>query len=103
MEYMAMGKPVVAFDLPETRYSAQDAALYATSNRIEEFADQIETLLDDEELRLKMGAAGRERIEKDLCWDRTKEALRLAYELLFEVETQSRKSNAENLPMGIKS
>ena len=48
MEYMAMGKPVVAFDLPETRYSAQHAALYATPNRVEEFADHIETLLADD-------------------------------------------------------
>ncbi|HEY4035215.1 MAG TPA: glycosyltransferase family 4 protein [Ktedonobacteraceae bacterium] len=86
MEYMAMGKPVVAFDLPETRYSAQDAALYATSNRIEEFADQIEILLDNEEVRLQMGAAGRQRIEKDLCWDRTKEVLGLAYGSLFQVD-----------------
>ena len=89
LEYMAMGKPVVAFDLPETRYSAQDAALYATSNRIEDFVDQIETLLDNAELRLQMGAAGHQRIEKDLCWDRTKEILGLAYASLFQAETKS--------------
>jgi glycosyltransferase involved in cell wall biosynthesis len=88
MEYMAMGKPVVAFDLPETRYSAQDAALYATPNRIAEFADQIEILLDNEDLRLQMGAAGRKRIEKDLCWDRTKEVLKLAYESLFQLDNR---------------
>jgi glycosyltransferase involved in cell wall biosynthesis len=88
MEYMAMGKPVVAFDLPETRYSAQDAALYATSNRIEEFVDHIETLLDNEELRLQMGAAGRKRVETDLCWDRTKENLSRAYQFLFHPETK---------------
>lgn len=88
MEYMAMGKPVVAFDLPETRYSAQDAALYATSNRIEEFAQHIETLLDNEELRLQMGATGRKRIETELCWDRTKESLSLAYQSLFHIEAK---------------
>ncbi|HEV8191487.1 MAG TPA: glycosyltransferase family 4 protein, partial [Ktedonobacterales bacterium] len=38
MEYMSMGKPVVAFDLTETRFSAQDAALYARPNLVEEFA-----------------------------------------------------------------
>src|SRR6266516_7293317 len=50
MEYMAMGKPVVAFDLAETRLSAQEAALYAVPNHIEDFADKIEMLLDDQEL-----------------------------------------------------
>jgi asparagine synthase (glutamine-hydrolysing) len=117
MEYMAMSKPVVAFDLPETRYSAQDAALYATSNRIGEFADQIETLLNNEELRLQMGATGRKRIENDLCWNRTKEVLGLAYGSLFQVDPKSlsenrsgnggigkksREANAENTPVGSK-
>jgi glycosyltransferase involved in cell wall biosynthesis len=83
MEYMAMGKPVVAFDLPETHYSAQDAALYATPNRIDEFADKIEMLLDNAELRQQMGAAGRKRIEEELCWDRTKINLWHAYQKLF--------------------
>ncbi|MFL5625564.1 MAG: glycosyltransferase family 4 protein [Ktedonobacteraceae bacterium] len=89
MEYMAMGKPVVAFDLVETRFSAQDGALYATPNRVEDFADKIEALLDNEELRLAMGAIGRKRIEDELSWDHSKEHLLVAYEMLFprKVET----------------
>jgi glycosyltransferase involved in cell wall biosynthesis len=83
MEYMAMGKPLVAFDTPETRYSAEEAALYATPNLVADFADKIETLLDDEDLRLRMGAYGRRRVEHELCWDRTKVHLRLAYDTLF--------------------
>jgi glycosyltransferase involved in cell wall biosynthesis len=83
MEYMAMGKPVVAFDLPETHYSAQDAALYATPNRCTEFADKIEILLDNAELRQQMGASGRKRIEEELCWERTKINLWRAYQRLF--------------------
>jgi glycosyltransferase involved in cell wall biosynthesis len=83
MEYMAMGKPVVAFDLPETHYSAQDAALYATPNNCEEFADNIEMLLDNAELRQRMGRLGRKRIEEELCWDRTKINLWHAYQKLF--------------------
>jgi glycosyltransferase involved in cell wall biosynthesis len=89
MEYMAMGKPVVAFDLPETRYSAQDAALYATPNRVEEFAAHIATLLDDEALRLSMGARGRQRVEDELCWERTSRQLLLAYERLFPAPAAS--------------
>ena len=62
MEYMAMGKPGVAFDLAETRFSAQEAALYAIPNRAGDFANNIETLLDNEELRESMGALGRKQI-----------------------------------------
>ncbi len=83
MEYMAMGKPVVAFDLLETRFSAQDAALYATPNEVASFTDAIETLLNDEALRIHMGALGRKRVEEALCWERTKVNLLLAYDALF--------------------
>jgi len=83
MEYMAMGKPTVAFDLAETRFSAQDAALYATPNLVEDFAGKIETLLDDKELRLRMGTFGRKRIEELLNWENDKQNLLQAYESLF--------------------
>lgn len=83
LEYMAMGKPVVAFDLAEARNSAQDAALYAKPNFVGDFASKIETLLDDEELRLGMGAIGRKRIEEILNWEYDKQNLLFAYELLF--------------------
>jgi glycosyltransferase involved in cell wall biosynthesis len=79
MEYMAMGLPVVAFDLPETRYSAADAALYAIPNRIEDFADKIEILLDDAALRQDMGNYGRKRVEDELSWNQTKKHLLNAY------------------------
>lgn len=83
MDYMAQGKPIVAFDLKETRFSAQQAALYAMSNLIEDFADKIEMLLADEQLRLKMGQFGRRRIEEELSWERTSKNLVYAYEILF--------------------
>ena len=83
MEYMAMGKPVVAFDLAETRFSAQEAALYARPNVVEDYADKIETLLMDEELRRMMGAIGRKRIEEELSWVQSKKNLLQAYGMLF--------------------
>ncbi|TMC20632.1 MAG: glycosyltransferase family 4 protein [Chloroflexi bacterium] len=89
MEYMAMGKPVVAFDLAETRFSAQDAALYATPNVVEEFAEKIEQLLDDEELRVKCGSIGRKRVEEELHWGKMKGYLLCAYEALFLGEHKS--------------
>lgn len=82
MEYMAMGKPVVAFDLPETRYSAQESALYATPNNVAEFAAKIAILLDKPELRYQLGTSGRKRVEKVLSWERQQKKLLQAYELL---------------------
>ena len=88
MEYMAMSKPVVAFDLTETRFSAGNAALYATPNSVEDFADKIEILLDNEELRLNMGTIGRKRIEEELSWENSKKNLLLAYEALFPEDSK---------------
>lgn len=88
MEYMALGKPIVAFDLAETRYSAQEAGLYATPNLIADFADKVEYLLEHEEERTRMGAFGRQRVETDLQWDVTKLSLLQAYKTLFPARTQ---------------
>lgn len=88
MEYMVMGKPVVAFDLLETHYSAQEAALYATPNSIEEFTDKIEILLKDEALRMKMGTYGRKRVEEELCWEHTQRNLLYGYKKLFPTYLQ---------------
>ncbi len=89
MEYMAMGKPVVSFDLQEARFSAQDAALYAIPNQVEDFADKIETLLDNEELRRKMGEVGRKRIKEELGWEHSKMNLLQAYEAIFPYSSKS--------------
>jgi glycosyltransferase involved in cell wall biosynthesis len=80
LDYMAMGKPIVAFDLPETRVSAGAAALYATPNRVEELAGHIQALLANESLRQEMGAIGRQRIQRGLSWEHTSLALIQAYE-----------------------
>jgi asparagine synthase (glutamine-hydrolysing) len=68
MEYMAFELPVVAFDLVETRVSAQEAAVYAEPNRVEGYAEAILDLLTDEVTRKQMGAAGRRRVEDILAW-----------------------------------
>jgi glycosyltransferase involved in cell wall biosynthesis len=79
MEYMAMEKPIVTFDLKETRYSAQDAALYVRPNDEKGFAQAIVTLMDDEEMRRQMGKRGRERVERELHWGIVKQNLLNAY------------------------
>ena len=88
-----MGKPVVAFDLAETRFSAQDAALYAHPNLVADFANKIEELLDNEELRLRMGGIGRKRIEEELSWEHSKENLLLAYARLFPEEAHAKEKH----------
>lgn len=81
LEYMAVGKPVVAYDLKETRVSAGEAALYAAANDEKDFADKIAQLLDSEDLRRKLGRIGKERIEQGLSWEHSKKKLYMAYEL----------------------
>jgi glycosyltransferase involved in cell wall biosynthesis len=80
VEYMALARPLVAFDLAETRFSAADAALYATPNDDAELAACIGRLLDDPELRTELGVRGRARIEEELSWSRSEEQLLAAYE-----------------------
>jgi glycosyltransferase involved in cell wall biosynthesis len=83
MEYMALGKPVVSFDLKETRVSAGDAALYVTPNNEAEFARAIARLMDDEPLRRSMGEIGRTRVRDMLNWQVTSRNLVAAYQRLF--------------------
>jgi glycosyltransferase involved in cell wall biosynthesis len=68
MEYMAFGLPVIAFDLKETRVSAQDAAVYVTPNDVTEYAEAIVAMMDDPDARAQMGKLGRERVETELSW-----------------------------------
>lgn len=68
-EYMAMGKPIVSFDLTETRVSAGEAAAYVPDNDEYAFAQAIDALLKDPARRSQMGELGRRRVEERLCWD----------------------------------
>jgi len=83
MEYMALGKPIVQFDLTEGRFSARDASLYARKNDETDLAEKIVQLIDDPQLRARMGAFGRARIEDDLQWKYEEPKLLAAYERLL--------------------
>jgi glycosyltransferase involved in cell wall biosynthesis len=82
MEYMAFELPVVAFDLRETRISAQDAAVYATPNDVHEYAKALVGLLDDEAARAQLGKLGRARVEDDLAWSHQERAYLGVYQRL---------------------
>lgn len=84
MEYMALGKPIVQFEGKEGRFSAQEASLYSDgADHVGDFADKILWLLDHPEERARMGAFGRNRIEKELAWEYSMEHLLAAYEKAF--------------------
>jgi glycosyltransferase involved in cell wall biosynthesis len=83
MEYMAYAKPIIAFDLKETRFSAEDAAIYVAPNKEVEFAEAIAQLMGQPELRRKMGDYGRRRVEHELQWSRVGKNLLTAYEALL--------------------
>ena len=83
MEYMALAKPIVQYDLTEGRYSAQDASLYAENNNFRDMADKILILLDNKEKREKMGRFGRSRVLNELSWSFEEPKLYRAYDALF--------------------
>ncbi len=80
MEYMAMSRPIVSFELTEARVSAGEAAVYAPANDELEFAKLTARLLDDPEERARMGKLGKERVEGPLAWGNSQKALLAAYE-----------------------
>jgi glycosyltransferase involved in cell wall biosynthesis len=82
MEYMAYGKPIVTYDLKETRFSAQDAAVYVEPNREDKFAEAVAQLMDQPDKRKKMGEFGRKRVEDELQWLKVGKNLITAYERL---------------------
>lgn len=85
MEYMALAKPIVQFDMEEGRFSAQEASLYARPNDSRDMAEKILLLLDDPEKRERMGAFGYERVKNELEWKYEKENLYRAYRRLFRI------------------
>ncbi|AIG80171.1 Hypothetical protein AJAP_36865 [Amycolatopsis japonica] len=79
MEYMAMSRPIVSFELREACVSAGEAALYAPANDEPEFAKLIAHLLDSPEQRAEMGELGRARVAGPLSWENSQKALLAAY------------------------
>ena len=79
MEFMAAGKPVVAFDLKETRYSAERAALLVKPGDVEGYSSALKQLIADPDTRQKMGKAGLRRIVEELNWEKASRSLKSAY------------------------
>lgn len=79
-EYMAMARPIVSYDLAESRFGAGAAAVFAAPGDHAAFARLTSELLDDPERRATMGAAGRARVEQLLAWEHQERSLLAAYE-----------------------
>jgi len=82
MEYMALAKPIVQYEMTEGRFSAREASVYAAPNDEKDFAEKILSLLADPELCKKMGDFGRERVVNELSWDYESPKLVAAYQQL---------------------
>jgi glycosyltransferase involved in cell wall biosynthesis len=93
MEYMALGKPIVQFDLAEGRFSARDASLYARRNDAVDLAKKIVELVDDPQRRAAMGAFGRRRVLEELEWRYEAPKLLAAYQALW-ARAEQRASHA---------
>ncbi|WP_218003457.1 glycosyltransferase family 4 protein [Nocardia concava] len=87
VEYMAMSRPLVSFELTEARVSAGDAAVYVPANDEAAFAVAMAELLDDPVRRKQMGELGRERVERELSWDTSRQHLLGFYSRLFEANS----------------
>lgn len=83
MEYMALAKPIVQFDLAEGRCSAQGASLYAGRNDPLDMGAKIVELLDDPARRMAMGELGRRRVMEELEWRHEVPKLLAAYDALW--------------------
>ena len=83
MEYMALGKAIVQFDVAEGRYSAQQSSLYAAPNDPIDFGDKILELIDSPDQRARMGEFGLRRLQDVLAWNHQVPSLLQAYDTLF--------------------
>jgi glycosyltransferase involved in cell wall biosynthesis len=102
MEYMALGKPLVQFELAEGRYSAQRASLYARRNDALDLAAKIVELLDDPARRAQMGKYGRSRVENELAWKHEAPKLLAAYGALWDSNAISHSERRRRWSIGRK-
>lgn len=89
LEYMACQRPIVSFDLLETRRSAGDAAIYVAEDDPRAFGQAVHELLDDAPQRERMGRIGFERTVQLIGWNRSREALLEAYSRLYKDQSRA--------------
>jgi len=95
LEYMALERSIVQYDLLEGKRSAEDASLYADPNNIPDFATKIEDLLADPEKRAEMGRIGRSRMVDTLEWKHQVPKLLNAYAQVLDQPASESVSSEE--------
>jgi glycosyltransferase involved in cell wall biosynthesis len=98
VEYMALGRPIVTFDLTEGRVSAGEAAVYAKNNDPVAMAEAVLELLADPERRARMGEYGHRRAERELSWQHSAPILLAAYEAVFTGQADRAKAIRTEAP-----
>jgi glycosyltransferase involved in cell wall biosynthesis len=89
MEYMALKKPIVQYDLKEGKFSAGEASLYAENTSTTDFAEKIMWLLDNEEKRNYMGNYGYHRVVNELSWEFESKNLVSLYKKVFKIKNDA--------------
>jgi glycosyltransferase involved in cell wall biosynthesis len=79
-EYMAMGCATVSYDLPESRETAGDAALYAPTSTPESLGRCMDDLLADPEQCARLGRIATDRVATKLAWQHSEPLLLAAYQ-----------------------
>ena len=98
-EYMALGKPIVQFDVREGRFTAGEASLYSSGDDwVTDFADKILSLIDHPEERRRMGEFGQQRVREQLTWEHSEPHLIAAYERAFQKRPQFRRAPEHRTP-----
>lgn len=92
MDYMALGKPIVAYDMTENRVSGGEATLYAEANNFRDLGHQFMRLVENPELRESLGEIGKKRMYDQLAWHYSAENLIGLYDQIF---TQNKKAVKE--------
>ncbi len=82
LNYMAMGLPVVAFDIPVMREYLGEFGIYAPLGNADAFADQIRALLADAARAREIGGALRERAQDLFSWERAGQEIERVYDAL---------------------
>jgi glycosyltransferase involved in cell wall biosynthesis len=103
MEYMAARKPIVAFDLLETRRSAGAAASYARVNDAADFAQKLADLIANPSLRYSMGESGYLRVQSELAWEYSVPKLLSVYEKVGRSSLTTQPVSATEIPAESRS
>jgi glycosyltransferase involved in cell wall biosynthesis len=88
LEYMAVGLPIVSFELREARVSAGHAARYVECNDTHAFATAVSALLDDPVERRQRARVGQERVAGLLSWEHSKTELMASYAAAMNSSTE---------------